>query len=126
MRGNISAVISLGVILAAFSPSLVSDVFAQSSAGASKLRPEVVMYVGAGYSAIGPSKISSVRPGVVNLVGIKEYPIDLANKQVTAKDAGGNTVSVSSLRAGDTVYVFRKGDKVIFRVISAQGGSNVR
>lgn len=110
-----------------FCPCVASDAFAQLSTVSAKLNQEVTQYVAAGYSVVGPSQISSVKNDVIYLVSaVKDYPIDLANKGVKVRDLDGNTLSVSSLKPGASVYVYRKGNSVMFRVISMTGGSDVR
>jgi len=79
---------------------------------------DLAWYLRSGYSAIGPSNVVSVDSMTLTLKGaLKDTEIDLKNKTVSAMNENGTVVSLTVLKKGSQIYVFRKDDRVVIRLL---------
>lgn len=79
---------------------------------------DLAKYLRWGYSAIGPANVVSVDSMTLTLKGaLKDTEIDLKNKTLSVMNENKTVVSLTVLKKGSKIYVFRKGDRVVIRLL---------
>jgi hypothetical protein len=106
-------------------PAWAQKASAVSTTSSAKGTIDVDQYIAEGYSVHGPMELESasakalVFPG---LTGQKGLEISLVNKTVVVLDAAGNASTLLAVKAGVSVLVCHRKDKVVIYLKSATKG----